>query len=117
MVSDWAKGKLKIALDLHCPRIRGKYNQWIYLVGGADPDMEKKQLQFSSILEKNCRGELKFRSKDFLPFNMVWNTGSHNSKGTTFAQWTGSMEGIQLATTIEFPYANITGTQLSIKNA
>ena len=30
----WADGKLRVAIDLHCPAVRGTHNEWIYFVGG-----------------------------------------------------------------------------------
>lgn len=105
MVPDWSSGGLKVALDLHCPWISGKYNEWIYMVGGANSSMEAEQLQFSSLLEENTTGILAYRNEDFLPFGEAWNTGQNKRKGTSFSQWAGGLEGIQLASTIEFPYA------------
>ena len=32
-VPNWSNGKLKVALDLHSPHIRGPHNEVIYLVG------------------------------------------------------------------------------------
>ena len=32
----WSGGKLRVALDLHCPWIRGEHNEVIYFVGGYE---------------------------------------------------------------------------------
>ena len=116
-IPGWSDGKLALALDLHCPWIRGEYNEWIYLVGSAEPAMEREQSQFSGMIEKHNTGELKFRSQDFLPYNTAWNTGDNTSKGETFARWAGSIEPVRLATTVEFPYGNILGTPVTMDNA
>ena len=116
-VPEWAEEKLLIALDLHCPWIRGEYNEWIYLVGDANAVMAEEQKLFSEILEETNRGELGFRKSDFLPFGSAWNTGSNNKLGKTFAQWAGSMDHIKLASTIEFPYGSVLGTPVSVENA
>ncbi|MFA6244147.1 MAG: M14 family zinc carboxypeptidase, partial [Candidatus Hydrogenedentales bacterium] len=38
-VRNWSDGKLRMALDLHCPYIRGEHNEDIYIVGSADEEM------------------------------------------------------------------------------
>ena len=113
----WSDGKLKIALDLHCPWIKGKYHEWISLVGKKDPIMEAAQIRFCDLLEENATGELPFRSRDFLPFGTDWNVGGSYTKGMGFSQWATGIDNISLATTIEFPYANILGVQVSKDNA
>ena len=113
----WSDGRLEIALDLHCPWIKGKYHEWIYLVGKKDPGMEAAQIRFSDLLEKNATGELRFRSGDFLPYGTSWNTQNSFTKGLSFSQWASGIENISLATTLEFPYANILGVQVTKDNA
>jgi dienelactone hydrolase len=113
----WSDGRLKIALDLHCPWIKGKYHEWISLVGKKDPVMEAAQIRFCELLEENARGELPFRSRDFLPYGTDWNVGGSYTKGMSFSQWATGIDNISLATTIEFPYANILGIQVSKDNA
>ena len=113
----WSQGGLKIALDLHCPWISGKYNEWIFMVGKDDPTMVEKQIRFGESMEKNATGELKFRNSDFLHYGTDWNVKSNNSKGKSFSQWAMGLENISLATTIEIPYASILGVQVSKDNA
>jgi len=116
-IPDWSHGDLKIAIDLHCPWITGEYNEWIFMVGKDDPGMVKKQLRFGESLEKHASGELKFRSSNFLHYGTAWNVKSNNSKGKSFSQWAMGLDNISLATTIEFPYANILDVQVSKDNA
>lgn len=113
----WSDGRLKIALDLHCPWIKGEYNEWIFMVGKQDPQMVAKQKRFSDLLEDHATGELRYRSADFLPYGTAWNIKSNNSKGKSFGQWARGLDNISLATTIEFPYASILGMQASKDNA
>ena len=112
-VPNWSEGKLKIALDIHCPWIKGKGNEFIYLVGNSDSTIEKKQIVFSKLLEKNSIGEIKLYHNDFLPFGVDWNTGNNYSKGMSFGKWAGKIKGISMASTIEFPYSNVWGIQVS----
>jgi hypothetical protein len=116
-VPGWSDNKLKLALDLHCPWIKGENNEDIYIVGSADKQIEKNQVIFSQLLEKNAPGEIKSYHKNFLPFGESWNTGSNYSQGISFARWAGSLEGVSFATTIEYPYANISGTMVSKDNS
>ena len=113
----WSDGRLKIALDLHCPWIKGEYHEWIYLVGKKDPIMEAEQIRFGELLENHATGELRFRSRDFLPYGTSWNTQGSFTKGLSFSGWAGGLDNISLATTLEFPYANILGVQVTRDNA
>ena len=113
----WSEDKLKIALDLHCPWITGEYNEWIYLVGKEDPVMEAAQLRLSRLLEHHATGELKFRSRDFLPYGTAWNAPQNFTKGLSFGDWASGIDRISLATTIEFPYADVLGVRVNKDNA
>jgi acetyl esterase/lipase len=116
-IPNWSGGKMKIALDLHCPWITGQYNEWIYLVGKEDPMLEAEQVQFGELLENQARGELSFRSGDFLPYGTAWNVSNSFTKGMSFSNWASGLDKVSLATTIEFPYANILGVQTTKDNA
>ncbi len=116
-VPEWSQGKLKVALDIHCPWIHGKNNEDIYIVGSSDEQIEQNQIIFSQLLEKNSSGEIKSYHKNFLPFGESWNTGANYSQGISFAKWAGGIEEISISTTIEYPYANISGTMVSKDNS
>ena len=55
-VPAWAAGKLAAALDLHCPHIRGPYDERVYQVGNpvmaTDPEVWGQQERFGRLLEK-----------------------------------------------------------------
>lgn len=116
-IPQWADTKLKIALDLHCPWISGKYNEWIYIVGSSNPENERQQKKFSKLLEKHSHSELKFEHANFLPFGEAWNKPENFDQGMSFTRWALSIDGIKLSTTLEFPYANVSGTHVSKENA
>lgn len=117
-VHKWSENKLKIALDLHCPYLRGNNDaEYICLVGGKSKIREKQQIVMSNLIEKNCNGELKFYSKDFLAYGTLWNVASNTSEGPSFGMWGSTIPGIALSTTIEFPYANVSGIAISKDNA
>ena len=113
----WSENKLKFVLDIHCPWISGQYNEYIYLVGSENPEQEYKQMFFSQLLEQNASGELKFYHKDFLPFGKAWNSASNYSKGTSFNSWAALLDGVNISTTIEFPYSNASGIMVTKDNA
>src|SRR5690606_19162609 len=35
LVPKWSKGKLRVTMDMHCPYIRGNFNEFIYQVGSG----------------------------------------------------------------------------------
>jgi hypothetical protein len=53
---EWSKRKLRVVLDLHCPHIRGRHNEVIYLVGSPDPVVWKQQQKLGDILESVRQG-------------------------------------------------------------
>ena len=112
-VPEWSEGKLRFALDLHCPWILGEGNEWAYLVGKSDPDIKKEQIRFNALLEQNATGVIKFRAQDYLAYGEAWNTENYRSKGQTFSQWASGLEGIRLSTSLEFPYAIMLGEEVT----
>jgi hypothetical protein len=108
-VPNWSNGKLKVALDLHCPHIRGPHNEVIYIVGSEDERIWQQQHQFGRLLETMQRGPLVYRASDNLPFGQAWNTNDNTGGNKSFGQWAGGLEGVRLAASFEFPYANAGG--------
>jgi len=104
-VPRWSDGKLRVAIDLHCPYIRGTHNEVIYLVGSKDPRIWTEQQRFGAILQRLATGALPYDTKDNLPFGKAWNTGKNYGEHVSFGRWAATVPGISLATTIEIPYA------------
>ncbi|WP_372947277.1 M14 family zinc carboxypeptidase [Mariniphaga sp.] len=117
LIPDWSENKLKIALDIHCPTLNGRYNENIYNVGQSTYEIGKNQIIFSKFLEKNSIGELKLFHENYLPFGENWNTDKNYSQGMSFSRWASSLEGISIATTIEFPYSNVSGIMVTKDNS
>jgi len=113
----WADGKLRLALDLHCPWIAGEHNEVIYLVGAENPKTDVEQRRFSAILESENKGMLPFRAEDFLPFGTAWNTARNYAGGKGFTRWAAELPGVWLATGIEIPYANAAGAEVNAESA
>ncbi len=113
-VPDWSKGKLRVALDLHCPYIKGSC---IYLVGNHDERIWAEQQRFSIILEDVRTGPLPYRPDDNLPFGRAWNTHANYGSLKTCSQWASELDGIKLAATIEIPYADVRGNAVTAETA
>ena len=105
-VPEWTEGKLRVALDLHCPYIRGGNNETIYFVGVPDQQVWANVLEFCEILAKVQTGPLEYRVEDNLPFGQGWNTAPTDSERVSSARWMSSLPGVKVAATVEFPYAN-----------
>ena len=117
-VPGWSDQKLKIALDLHCPYIRGNGDaEYITFVGNNNKTIEKQQVLMSKLVEKNCTNELKFYSNNFMFYGSAWNIAKNYTQGRSFSGWGCTIPGIALSTTLEFPYANVSGIAVSKDNA
>lgn len=106
-VPEWSDGRLDIAMDLHCPHIRGDYNEFIYQVGQEDPVIWKEQQAFAEILAAIAEPPLPYQARNDLPYGQAWNTGKNYTQGMPMARWASQLPGIRLATTFEIPYANV----------
>lgn len=116
-VPTWSDGRLRIALDLHCPSIRGPNNEVIYFVGGPDADIWKRVSRFAERLEELRRGPLVYRTADNLPFGKAWNTGMAAPNLKSFGLWAAELPGIEVAGTIETAYANASGSEVNADTA
>jgi predicted deacylase len=116
-VPQWSGGKLDLVLDLHCPYIRGDYNEVIYIVGSSDPVVWKQQQKFAAILESVRTGELPYSTKSNLPFGTAWNTANNFGGLKSCSRWGAEQPGVRLSTTIEIPYANVGDTVVTVDNA
>jgi hypothetical protein len=106
-VPGWSKGKLRVALDFHCPWIRGEHNEAIYFVGSPNKDHWAHVTAFASVLEAVQTGPLPYHREDNLPFGEAWNTVDNVAEGRPFSRWAAHLSGVKVASTIEIPYANV----------
>ena len=115
-ITEWvgrhAGGKLDVFLDVHCPWIRGKYNEWLY-TPWKNPMFLRDTLaeqRFSQLLEKMQRGTMRYRAADDLPYGVAWNKGSNYKQGWSAVIWAcKKVEGLKVARTLEVPFANANG--------
>jgi len=105
----WSAGRLKLALDMHCPYIRGggdgpSSNERVFLVGHPSEEMWRRQQQFGQILQQVRTGPLLYDPKHNIAWGKAWNTVVEPK---SCSRWAGVLPGISLATTIEIPYASV----------
>lgn len=113
----WAEGKLRIALDMHCPSIRGGNNETIFFVGGPDEAIWKELGRFCQVLESVQTGPLVYSTKNNLPFGQGWNSKSNYGEQKPFSHWAAALPGVRVATTIEVAYANASGKAVTDQSA
>lgn len=108
-IPHWSKGKLRMALDLHCPYIRGDRNEKIFFVGLPSERIWRNVQQLSEILESLRPISLPYSAKDNLPFGQEWNNMAKLGEGLSMADWAARIPGVDIAASIEIPYANVSG--------
>jgi hypothetical protein len=113
----WAGDRLRVALDLHCPYIRGKHNEWVYQVGAADPRIWQEQRRFGSLLEQIRPDPLRYRQEQDLPHGVAWNTPANYQQGMSAARWAATLPGVLLAGSFEIPYATANGAAVTAETA
>ena len=115
-ITDWiaghAGGRLDMFIDVHCPWIRGKYNEWVY-TPWKDPKIlpdTASEKRFSQLLEKLQCGSMRYRAADDLPFGKEWNKGANYEQGWSAVIWAcHKVKGLKIARSYEVPFANANG--------
>jgi len=113
----WSQGGPLVAIDLHCPWIRGSYNEQLYQVGRENPAIWAEQQRFGAALERVACGPLPYRLTDDLPFGKDWNVATGYTDGMSSSVWFGTLPNIRLATAFELPYANCSGQEVNAASA
>lgn len=110
----WSQGKCRVALDLHCPYIRGSRDENIFLVGQPDAKVNAQIERFSALLAEACTGPLRYQPRFNIPFGTGWNT---EQEPKMCSRWMATLPGIALAATLEFPYATAGGQEVNAASA
>jgi len=118
-VPEWSAGRLRIALDMHCPWIRGggdgpSSNERVFLVGNPSQECWSRTLRFARILEQVQTGPLVYQMKHNIPWGRAWNT---LKEPRSCSRWTAGLPGVLVGTTIEVPYANAGGKAVTVETA
>jgi hypothetical protein len=123
LVRQRCDGRLHLALDLHCPWVRGGLadghtNQHIYMVGVQDEQRARRQQEFAALLEAQRTGPLPYYASGTVSYGTGWNTGLGFSEGSTCA---GCVAQIAPASctiaTFEIPYADAEGVMVDAQSA
>lgn len=115
----WSAGRLRIALDMHCPYIRGGgdgpgSNERIFLAGNPSPEIWQRQQHFGKVLEQVQIGPLVYHPKHNIPWGQAWNT---TKEPKSCSRWTAELPGVLVGATIEIPYANVGGEPVTPRTA
>lgn len=113
----WGGGKLRLALDIHCPWIRGRYNEFVYQVGQDPPQVWAAQQRFGKLLERMGANTLAYRETDDLPFNQAWNNRRNYSDGRPLKDWALAEGGARVFSSFEIPFATANGTVVDAASA
>ena len=108
-----------MALDLHCPWIRGELNEKIYFVGMPDQEAWKRVGEFSATLAEVRRGPLPYAESNNLPFGKAWNKEAEppGTEPRGFSRWMSALPGVWFAASLELPYANAEGAAVTADSA
>jgi len=112
----WSEGRIRVAMDLHCPYIRGRRDEEIFLVGSPFQTVQKEIDRFAAMLQTASTTTLPYDPKNNIPFGVEWNNTSPE-RARTFSRWATNLEGIKLACTLEFPYACAGGKVVDVASS
>lgn len=117
LLPQWAGDDLAVALDLHCPGLVGSGHELLHLVGSKKESIARQEEKFAGILAQNLTTGLTFGPTGLLPFGESWNVATSEQLGASFRSWVqNEFEQVKLAATVEIPYANNEGQQVSKDN-
>ena len=109
----WMDGKLKLGLDLHNPMLASRGDEHIHWVEEELTHIRAGQYRFANLLESNQHSNLKFA------FNRISHYGvGHNQKSRpTASAWMSKLPGMQMAMSLETPYADADFCEVNIDSA
>lgn len=109
-VPAWSQGRLRLAIDLHAPSRR---DERIYFAGPKSDSAAAQLAAFGELFQAVQRGPLRFDPADDLPFGTGWNSAATYGERKSFALWAEELPGVRLATTLELPYAQVKGHEVT----
>jgi murein tripeptide amidase MpaA len=107
------EANLRVALDLHCPNAHGHMVQF---VGCAGERARQNLEDFSRGLQEVANGPLPYSASNNLPYGQGWNQGKE-LKRQSFAGWAQQFPHLVLANTLETPYADAEGVEVTPASA
>jgi len=128
LVPRWSGGRLRFALDMHCPLIRAtgweaardERAEDIQFVGVRNQEVWAQVERFCRIIESVQTGPLVYNTKNNTPYGTSWNKPAPGAPANTglkpFSRWASEQPGILAATTVEIPYANAGGVAVTAES-
>ena len=120
LIPKWSEGRLRFALDMHCPWIRGKYHETILFPERLEGKENWQRLMvFLRMLEHVQAGPLVFNLEDSLSFTS-WDGSTRNRDDDpprTFSRWVRTIPGVFFSAVVEIPYANASGRAVTAETA
>ena len=128
----WAGDKPVFWMDLHCPWLRGGAdgenpekgtNEYLYQVGFQEEECWEKQQRFGAVLESERKGPIPYKKSFDLPYGVSWNKTVNWTADSTgpplqsCKQWGNTIPNVQLASSLEIPYANASGVAVDADSA
>jgi hypothetical protein len=113
---DDSTGPISFAMDMHCPAISGPEHESIYFVGTPNAANWEAMGVVSEKLEAACRGPLSYYVSSNMPHGVGWNVVDDPDL-RTFAGFMDTVPGAGPHATLELPYANASGGEVTAESA
>jgi hypothetical protein len=104
---------------MHCPHIRGEWNDRAYIVGGSSPAFVARERAFVQAIERARVGPIPFNAADcYLPFGTAWNQTGNYAAGRASGTWArDTFPDARFCGTIEIAYADALGMEMNAEAA
>jgi hypothetical protein len=110
----WSQGRLRVALDVHCP---ARLDRLIYFAAPSTAAGADHLARLSAAMEEIAGRDGSFRGADNLPFGKGWNTAAYYERCKPFMLWAQELPGVALAATLEVPYAQFREQTVTVELA
>ncbi len=108
----WSGGELEVAIDVHCPWIRGGRNETVFFCE-PPPPYQAEFHRFTSILAEIQSGGVGYDPVDNIGYGVEWNTGTT----PTFCRYIREHTMSRLVASLEFPYSKTRGGAVTAERA
>jgi hypothetical protein len=129
LVPEWSEGRLRFSLDFHCPWIRGAKHEILlfpHLYRLRATGQIERAAAFLKTLETLQTGPLAFKTDDSLLFTgwgatpyekSAWTRPPQQAPPRSISLWVTNLPGVHFASGLEIPYANVSGTPVTVASA
>lgn len=106
---DWADGRLRIAIDLHCPYLDDEKVFWVL---NPEEPWQGHSRRFLRRLADGRQGPLPYAPADDVLWPTAWGERERTPLG-----WFRTVPGVEVAMALEIPYASVGGVPVNPDNA